>query len=115
MSDLQQKYWVFHEITVGVTCLKCAKYKEQATEFFEETSALNTDAAFFDLKKQILQGYVQLDGVCEHLLVQTPNARISVLFGKVLQATHSTHQHFENIICLSAMKTKQRIEWVALS
>lgn len=51
MPGLQQKYWVFHEITVGATCTKCATYKEQATEFFEEASALNTDTAIFDLKK----------------------------------------------------------------
>jgi hypothetical protein len=40
MSGLQQKYWVFHEITVGATCAKHAAYKEQATEIFEEASAL---------------------------------------------------------------------------
>jgi hypothetical protein len=45
---------VFHEITVGATCTKCATYKEQATEFFAEASALNTVAAIFDLKKRIL-------------------------------------------------------------
>jgi hypothetical protein len=38
-------------------------YKEEATEFFEKRSALNKDAAIFDLKKRIPQGYVQLDGV----------------------------------------------------
>jgi hypothetical protein len=32
----------------------------------EEASALNTDAAIFDLEKLILQGYVQLDCACEH-------------------------------------------------
>jgi hypothetical protein len=44
MSGLQQKYWVFHEITVGATCMsvKHATYKEQATEFFKEAGALNT-------------------------------------------------------------------------
>jgi hypothetical protein len=51
MFALQQKYWVFHEITVGATCMKCATYREQDTEFFEEASALNTDTAIFDLKK----------------------------------------------------------------
>jgi hypothetical protein len=71
--------------SVGATCT----YKEQATEFFDEESALNTDAAIFDLKKQILHGYVQLDAVHEYPLVETQNARISVLFGKVLQATYS--------------------------
>jgi hypothetical protein len=69
MSGLQQKYWVFHEITVGATCMKHATYKEQATEFFEEAGALNTNAAVFILKIQILQGYVQLDGVRERPLV----------------------------------------------
>jgi hypothetical protein len=49
--------------------MKRATYKEQATEFFEEASALNTDAAILDIMKQILQGYVQLDGVREHLQV----------------------------------------------
>jgi hypothetical protein len=49
--------------------MKCAAYKEQATEFFEEASVLNTDVAIFDLKKQILQGFVQLDDVCQHPLV----------------------------------------------
>jgi hypothetical protein len=34
------------------------RYKEEATEFFEEGSALNIDAAIFDLKKRIRQGYV---------------------------------------------------------
>jgi hypothetical protein len=51
MSGLQQKYWVFHVITVGVTCMKCTTYKEQAAEFFKEASALNTDAPVLDLKK----------------------------------------------------------------
>jgi hypothetical protein len=35
MSDLQQKYWMLDEITVGATSTKRAMYKEQATEFFE--------------------------------------------------------------------------------
>jgi hypothetical protein len=35
------KYCVSHEITVGATCTKRATYKEQATEFFAEASALN--------------------------------------------------------------------------
>jgi hypothetical protein len=60
---------VFHEITVGATCTKRATYNEQATEFFREASAFNTEAAIFDFEKQILQGYVQLDGVHEHLQV----------------------------------------------
>jgi hypothetical protein len=52
MSGLQQKYWVLHEITVGAVRTKRAAYKEQATdcEFFEEASALNTNAAIFDFK-----------------------------------------------------------------
>jgi hypothetical protein len=50
MSGLQQKYWVFHEISVGATCMKHARYKEQTTEFFEEATALNTDAAILNLK-----------------------------------------------------------------
>jgi hypothetical protein len=58
---------VFHDITVGATCTERVTYKDQATEFFEEASALDTDAAIFGLKKRILQGYVQLDGVREHL------------------------------------------------
>jgi hypothetical protein len=41
---------VFYEITVGATCTKHCTYKEQATEFFKEASALNTDAAVFNLK-----------------------------------------------------------------
>jgi hypothetical protein len=61
--------WVIHEITAGATCTKRATYKEQTTEFFEEASALNTNAAHFDLKKLILQGYVQLDDVHEHPIV----------------------------------------------
>jgi hypothetical protein len=69
MSGLQQKYWVFHEITVEATCTKHVTYKEYSTEFFEEASALNTDATIFNFRKQILQGYVQLDGVCKHPLV----------------------------------------------
>jgi hypothetical protein len=60
---------VFHKIVAGATCTKLATYKEQATEFFEEASALNRGAAIFDLKKQILQGYVQLDGVHKQPLV----------------------------------------------
>jgi hypothetical protein len=80
---------VFHEITVGATCTKRATCKEQATEFFEEASALNRDAAIFDLKKRILQGYVLLDGVLEHPVVEIPNARVSVFFGKLLEATYS--------------------------
>jgi hypothetical protein len=31
--------------------MKGAAYKKQATEFFKKTSALNTDAAIFNLKK----------------------------------------------------------------
>jgi hypothetical protein len=52
-----------------VTRTKRATYNEQATEFHEEACALNTDAAIFDLKKRILQGYVRLGGVHEHPLV----------------------------------------------
>jgi hypothetical protein len=51
MSGCKKKYSVFHEITIGETCMKCATYEEQATEFFEEASALNTHAAIFKLKK----------------------------------------------------------------
>jgi hypothetical protein len=51
MPGLQQKYYVFHEITVGATCTICTIYEEQATEFFKEAGALNTDAATYDLKK----------------------------------------------------------------
>jgi hypothetical protein len=71
MSGLQQKYeyWMFHESTVRATCTQCTTYEEQATEFFEEASTLNTDAAIFDLKKLILQGYVDLYSVREHPLV----------------------------------------------
>jgi hypothetical protein len=54
MSGLQQNYWVFHK---------------SATEFFEEANAINTNAPIFDLKKRILQGCVQLDGVRKHPLV----------------------------------------------
>jgi hypothetical protein len=85
MSGLQKNYCMFHEITVGATCIKRATYKEQAAEFLEEANALNTDAVIFGLKKRLLQGHVQLDDA----LVYIPNARISVLFGKVLQATYS--------------------------
>jgi hypothetical protein len=69
MFGLQQKWLVFHEITVGATCTQRATYKEQATEFFAEASVLNTEAAVFALKKRIRQGYVQLDGVRQHPLV----------------------------------------------
>jgi hypothetical protein len=60
---------VFHEITVGATSTKHSTYKEQANEFSEKASALNADAAIFNLKKRIRQGYVQLDCVRLHLLV----------------------------------------------
>jgi hypothetical protein len=60
---------VFHEVTVGATCTKRATHKKQATEFFEEASVFDTGAAIFDLKKRILQGYVQLDGVRENPMV----------------------------------------------
>jgi hypothetical protein len=40
--------------SAGATCTEQATYKEQATDFFEEASALNTDAAIFDLKKQLV-------------------------------------------------------------
>jgi hypothetical protein len=50
MSGVQQEYWVFHEISVGATRVKHPTYKEQTTEFFEEASALNTDAAVFNFK-----------------------------------------------------------------
>jgi hypothetical protein len=60
---------VLHEITVGTICKKRATQKEQATEVFEEASALNTDVAIFDVKKRIYQGYLQLDGVRLHPLV----------------------------------------------
>jgi hypothetical protein len=61
MSGLQQ--------SSGATRKKRATYKEQATKFLEEVSALNTDAAIFDIKKQVPQGYMQLDDVREHPLV----------------------------------------------
>jgi hypothetical protein len=51
---LKLNLWVKIEdslITFGATCTKYATYKEQATEFFEEASANNTDAAIFDLRK----------------------------------------------------------------
>jgi hypothetical protein len=35
--------------------MKHATCKEQATEFFEEASALNTDAPIFDLQKQFFK------------------------------------------------------------
>jgi hypothetical protein len=66
MCGLQQKYWALHEVTVGATCTKRATCKQQATEFFEEASSLNTEAAVIDFEKRILQGYVHLDGVREH-------------------------------------------------
>jgi hypothetical protein len=60
---------MFHKITVRETCTKRTTYKGKETEFFEEASALNTEAAIIGLKKRILQAYVQLDGVCQHQLV----------------------------------------------
>jgi hypothetical protein len=66
--------------------VRSAIYKEQAVEL-KRASALSTNAAIFDLKKRFLQGCVQLDGAREHPLVLTSNARISILFGKVQQAT----------------------------
>jgi hypothetical protein len=54
VSGLQQKYWVFNGISIGAKGTKRATCEEQATDFFEEASALNTDAAVFDLKKRIL-------------------------------------------------------------
>jgi hypothetical protein len=51
MSALQQKYWVLHKIIAEATCTKHTTFKEQATESFKEASALNTDAAIFNLKK----------------------------------------------------------------
>jgi hypothetical protein len=57
---------VFHEITFGATRTKRVTDEEQAIEYFVKISALNKDAAIFDLKKRILQGYVQLDYVHEH-------------------------------------------------
>jgi hypothetical protein len=41
-----------HGITVGAASAKRTTFKEQATEFFEEANALNTDTAIFILKKQ---------------------------------------------------------------
>jgi hypothetical protein len=81
-----------------------AAYKEQATEIFKEASVLNTDATVFNLKTLILRGYVQLDGVCE-----PPGLNSKCLnFGPFWKSSGSnifqTRQHFENIICLSAMK-----------
>jgi hypothetical protein len=57
---------MFDKITVGATYTKRATYIEQATEFFEGASALNTDAAIFGRKIRINQGYVQLGGVHKH-------------------------------------------------
>jgi hypothetical protein len=42
MSPLQQKYWLFLEITVGATCTKHATCKEQAIESLEEANVLVT-------------------------------------------------------------------------
>jgi hypothetical protein len=47
-----------------------ARYTQgTATEFVEGASALNTEAAIINFEKRILQGYVQLDGVREHLQI----------------------------------------------
>jgi hypothetical protein len=40
---------VFREVTAGATSTE--SYKEQATEFLEETNALDTDFAIYTLKK----------------------------------------------------------------
>jgi hypothetical protein len=69
MSGLQQMCLVLQEITAGATCTKRTTYKQQAPDFYKEASALNRDTAIFDLKKRILQGYVELDGVRQHSLV----------------------------------------------
>jgi hypothetical protein len=48
---------------------------------------------------------VQLDGVRGHPLGKIPNARISILFGKVLEATYSIPDNIsKKIICLSAVR-----------
>jgi hypothetical protein len=80
-------------------------YKEQVTDLFEEASALNTDSAIFDLKKRILQEYVQLD-VSANILwfeLQTPEFR-SFLEKYCKQHIPDQSTFIENIICLSAMK-----------
>jgi hypothetical protein len=86
MSSLQQKYWVFHEITVGATCTKHAACKQQATGFFEEACVLNTDAAIFDLQ-EANSSRIWAVGWCPQtspgLNSKCPN------FGKVLEATYS--------------------------
>jgi hypothetical protein len=129
MSGLQQKYWVFHEITIGVTCPKRATCKEQAAEFFEEASALNTDAAILDLKKRILQGYVQLDGAREHpwFKLQIPEFRsfLEKYCKQHIPDQSKLRKHYLPICCEETLEnirgkigllwTKQRILWVALS
>jgi hypothetical protein len=80
---------MFHEITVGATCTKRVTCKEQATEFFEEASALDIDAAIFDLKKQFLRSMCKwiVSANIAWFKLQMPEFRS--FLGKVLQAKYS--------------------------
>jgi hypothetical protein len=92
---LQRKQWAFHKITAGATCTKDDAYKEQTAEFFEEASALNTDAENFDVKKLI---FSKIYGVWKHTLTETANARFSFFLGKVLQANYSRPVYTSNTL-----------------
>jgi hypothetical protein len=103
MSGLQQKYLVFHEITVGATSIKHAIYKEQASSS----------------KKQVLLTQMQQSStsrneffkdICNWMgLRMSPGSNSKcpnfVPFWKSTASNiFQTNQHFEKIICLSAMK-----------
>jgi hypothetical protein len=79
---LVTKLLVFHEITVGATCVNSATYKEQATEFFAGTSA--------PAKNSSTSRNKLFEDKCNWTMsANIPNAQISVLFEKLQQATYS--------------------------
>jgi hypothetical protein len=76
-----------HEITTEATCTKCATYKEQAAEFFEEAVLLT------QMQQSALRNKLFKNTCSQMVSVKTPKFKLQmpelVLFGKVLQATYS--------------------------
>jgi hypothetical protein len=104
MSGLQQKYWVFHEITVGATCTKRTICKEQATELFKEASALTQMQQSSTSKNEFLKDMCNwmVSVYIRWFKLQVPEFRS--FWKSTASNIFQTSQHFENIICLPATK-----------
>jgi hypothetical protein len=96
---------VFHEITFGTTCTKHATYKKQATEFFEEASALNTDAAVLQPQETNSSRICPIGWCpCTSPGLNSKFPNFDYFWKSTASNIFQTSQHFRNVICLSAMK-----------